>query len=67
MAKLILVAGIVVFQSVHDFVLGPRLRRMSAAQSPGLARARAATIGLAFAGLLMSLGAVTLAAMLRFR
>src|SRR5262245_56389864 len=24
MAKLILVAGIIVFQSVHDFVLGPR-------------------------------------------
>jgi uncharacterized membrane protein len=67
MAKLILVIGILAFQALHDFVLGPRLRDLAAAQSPGLARARAATIGLAFAGLLLTLGVVVLAAMLRFR
>jgi uncharacterized membrane protein len=67
MAKLILVLGILLFQALHDFVLGPRMRALASSQDAGLARLRAATIGLAFAGLLMTLGVVTLAAMLRFR
>jgi hypothetical protein len=43
------------------------VRRLAAEQSPGLARARAATIGLAMGGLLLSLVIVGLAAGLRFR
>ena len=66
-SKILVVAVLLVLQLVHDFVLGPRVQRLAAERSPGLARARAATIGLAMGGLLLSLVAVALAASLRFR
>jgi copper resistance protein D len=65
--KIFVVAVLLVVQLVHDFLLGPRVRRLAAEQSPGLARARAANIGLAMGGLLLSLIVVGLAASLRFR
>ena len=64
-AKLLLVMVIIALQYLHDFILGPRLRRMVSQHSPGLARARAATIGLAIGSLLLSLTIVGLAANLR--
>jgi len=66
-SKIFLVTVLLALQLVHDFALGPRVRRLAAEQSPGLARARAATIGLAMGGLLLSLVIVGLAAGLRFR
>ncbi len=65
--KIFLVAVLLAMQGVHDFALGPRLRRLAADQGPGLARARVATIGLAMGGLLITLVVVALAASLRFR
>jgi putative copper resistance protein D len=65
--KIFVVAVLLLLQLVHDFVLGPRVQRLAAAADPGLARARAATIGLAMGGLLLSLVVVGLAASLRFR
>lgn len=64
-AKLLLVAVIVVLQLLHDFVLGPRLAGMRRERSPGLARARAATIGLAIGTVILSLVVLALAARLR--
>jgi uncharacterized membrane protein len=66
-SKIFVVAVLLALQLMHDFVLGPRVQRLATAQSPGLARARVATIGLAMGGLLLSLVIVGLAASLRFR
>lgn len=65
-AKLLLVVVIILMQLLHDFYLGPRLRQMANEQSPGLARARAATIGIAMGSLLLTLVVVGLAVRLRF-
>jgi uncharacterized membrane protein len=65
-AKLLLVGTLVVLQFVHDFLLGPRLARLRRERSPGLARARAATIGLALGTVILSLLVLALAARLRF-
>lgn len=64
-AKLLLVIMILLLQLLHDFVLGPRLQKLSEQRSPGLARARAATIGIALGSVLLSLVIVGLAANLR--
>ena len=64
-AKLLLVGVLIVLQFLHDFVLGPRLARLRRERSPGLARARAATIGLAFGTVILSLVVLALAARLR--
>jgi uncharacterized membrane protein len=67
-AKIVIVGLLLALQLLHDFVLGPRVRRLAAEETgPGLARARRATIGLAMAGLLLTLVVVTLAASLRYR
>lgn len=65
--KIFLVAVILGLQALHDFYLGPKLRKRTAEHGPGLARARSATIGLAVGGLLLTLVVVTLAVALRFR
>lgn len=64
-AKLMLVGVLVALQLVHDFGLGPRLARLRQERSPGLARARAATIGLAIGTVVLSLLVLALAARLR--
>ena len=64
-AKLLLVGVLMVLQLLHDFVLGPRLAHLRRERSPGLARARAATIGLAFGTVILSLVVLALAARLR--
>ena len=66
-AKLLVVFVIIALQLIHDFVLGPRVRRLAEEQSPGLARARAATIGLSVGTLLSTLVVLWIAVMLRFR
>lgn len=66
-AKLLLVAVIIALQLTHDFLLGPRVRKLAEEQSPGLARARAATIGISVGVLLLTLVVLWLAVTLRFR
>jgi uncharacterized membrane protein len=66
-AKLLLVCVIIAMQLLHDFVLGPQVRKLATEQSPGLARARAATIGLSVGTILLTLVVLGLAATLRFR
>jgi len=66
-AKILLFVVLIVIQSIHDFVLGPRLRKMARDQSPDLARMRKLTIGLAGGGLLLTLVILYLAAGLRYR
>jgi uncharacterized membrane protein len=65
-AKLLLVFVIIALQLIHDLLLGPQVRRLANEQSPGLARARAATIGLSIGILLLTLVVLALAANLRF-
>jgi uncharacterized membrane protein len=65
-AKLLLVGVIIALQLVHDFLLGPRVRKLAEEQSPGLARARAATIGLSIGTLLLTLVVLWMAVNLRF-
>lgn len=67
LVKIFVVLVLLLVQLLHDFILGPRVQRLASEQGPGLARARAATIGLAMGGLLLSLLVVGLAAALRFR
>lgn len=64
-SKLLLVGTLIVLQALHDFVLGPRLAHMRRERSPGLSRARAATIGLAIGTVILSLVVLALAARLR--
>lgn len=66
-AKILLFAVLVLVQLVHDFVLGPRLRKLAAQGAPELARMRKLTIGLATGGILITLVIVYIAAGLRYR
>jgi putative copper export protein len=66
-AKILLFVVLVMIQAVHDFVLGPRLRKMARDSSPDLLRMRKLTIGLASGGLLITLVIVYVAAGLRYR
>ena len=54
-------------QALHDFVLGPRLEKLTRDSSPDLARMRKITIGLAGGGLLITLVILYVAAGLRYR
>jgi putative copper export protein len=66
-AKILLFVVLVLIQTVHDFVLGPRLRKLARQSSPDLARMRKITIGLASGGLLITLVILYVAASLRYR
>jgi uncharacterized membrane protein len=66
-AKILLVVVLVIVQFIHDFVLGPRLRKLANAPGPSLIGLRKITIGLAAGGLLLTLVIVYLAAGLRYR
>jgi uncharacterized membrane protein len=66
-AKILLFLVLILIQAVHDFVLGPRLRRLARESSPDLARMRKITIGLAGGGLLITLVILYVAAGLRYR
>jgi len=66
-AKILLFVVLLVIQAVHDFILGPRLRKLAHDHSPDLARMRKLTIGLAGGGLLITILIVYVAAGLRYR
>lgn len=66
-AKILLVVVLLIIQFVHDFVLGPRLRKLSAGPGPNLVGLRKLTIALAAGGLLLTLVIVYVAAGLRYR
>jgi len=66
-AKILLFVVLVVIQAVHDFILGPRLKKLAMDKSPDLARMRKLTIGLAGGGLLITILIVYVAAGLRYR
>ena len=59
--------GLVLIQALHDFVLGPRLKKLARDSSPDLPRMRKITIGLAGGGLLITLVILYVAAGLRYR
>jgi len=66
-AKILLFIVLVLITALHDFVLGPRLRKLARESSPDLARSRRITIGLAAGGLLITLVILYIAAGLRYR
>ena len=66
-AKILLFVVLVLIQALHDFVLGPRLKKLARDSSPELARMRKITIGLAGGGPLITLVILYLAAGLRYR
>jgi uncharacterized membrane protein len=66
-AKILLFVVLILIQALHDFVLGPRLKKLARESSPDLARMRKITIGLAGGGLLLTLVILYVAAGLRYR
>jgi putative copper export protein len=66
-AKILLFVVLLLIQAVHDFILGPRLKKLAQDPSPDLARMRKITISLAGGGLLITILIVYVAAGLRYR